>query len=112
LRIRFETFCSASDRDLGAELLREIGVTAATLLQIFISSFVLHRRDVDDFELAGLCYQCTQLLTETHQAGCLTRAGAVCLPFKARVNKFEIEDGSPQSTRLPGQRPRYESTEN
>jgi hypothetical protein len=51
---------------------------------------------------ARLCYERAQLLTEPYQAGCFVGAGAVHLPFKTRVNKFKMEDGSREAACLRG----------
>jgi hypothetical protein len=47
---------SAGDRNLGTQFFRKIGVAAAILLKVCLARFILHRRNVDDFQLSRLCY--------------------------------------------------------
>jgi hypothetical protein len=90
----------ARDRKLGAELLCEIGVAAATCLKVRLVCLSLHRPNVDNFKLARSCYEHAQLITEPHQACCFIGSRSVRRPLKARVNQFEIKDGKPAGRAL------------
>src|ERR1700681_2880368 len=54
----------ASDRKLGAEPLREIGVAATTCLKARPVCRSPHRSNVDYFKLARACHERAQLITE------------------------------------------------
>jgi hypothetical protein len=86
----------ARDRKLGADLLCEIGVAAATCLKVRLVCLSLHRPNVDNFKLARSCYEQAQLITEPRQACCFIGSRG---PFVAPSRLVSINSKSKMATR-------------
>ena len=86
-----------SDRKLGAELFRKIGVAATTRLKIRLVCLRPRRSNVDNFKFARAFHERAQLIAKPRQAGCFIRRG----PFVAPSRLVSINSKSKIATRRP-----------
>src|SRR6266850_6147351 len=84
------------DDEIGADPLRILDVATAAGLQIATLSRNLHRRDVEELELAGFRQLPAHLITDADQSIMLVGLRPPHLTFEARIQQFEIEDSEPR----------------